>query len=227
MRIDWKQVNAIDRNGNITHYEVQFTQTKFNESMMRTAVTSGDVFSLVLTNLEEFVMYTVTVRAYTVVGAGPYSINSSSNTTAEASKYSNILNSALNTFVHACSCFLTNLFHFLYTVPTAAPRNLNVSNVTGNSTVLDITWERPVEIGINGHLREYVVLYSIAGDSETNRSVTVPGSTLKATLENLKNFTAYNVYVSATTIGVGPFITGMERTSENGDENKVIFFVYR
>ena len=102
MRVDWKQVNAIDRNGIITHYEVQFTQTKFNESMMRTAVTSGDVFSLVLTNLEEFVMYTVTVRAYTVVGAGPYSINSSSNTTAEASKYSNILNSALNTFVHAC-----------------------------------------------------------------------------------------------------------------------------
>ena len=87
IRVDWEQVNAIDRNGIITHYEVQFTQTTFTEiPMTNTANTTSNVLNLNLTNLEEFVEYMVTVRAFTAIGAGPYNTLSASSTTSEAGK---------------------------------------------------------------------------------------------------------------------------------------------
>ena len=105
---------------------------------------------------------------------------------------------------------------FIRAAPVASPGNLIVANVTGSSTMLNITWERPDEIGINGQLREYVILYSIAGVNEINSTMMVPSDTLETVLDGLENFTRYNVYVSASTIALGPFAEGSERTSENG-----------
>ena len=109
------------------------------------------------------------------------------------------------------------LLMFLSKAPVAAPRSLTVANVTDSSTMLSITWDRPVEIDINGQLKEYVILYSIAGVNKINNSMNVTGDTLKTVLDGLENFTRYNVYVSASTIDLGPFAEGSERTSENGN----------
>ena len=91
--------------------------------------------------------------------------------------------------------------------------------------MLNITWDRPDGIGINGQLRDYVILYSIAGVNETNSTMMVPSDTLETVLDGLQNFTRYNVYVSASTIALGPFAEGSERTSENGNYMFAIIFI--
>ena len=100
-------------------------------------------------------------------------------------------------------------------VPNAAPRQLVVQNTSANS--LNVSWQRPDEIDINGVLIRYDIEYFIA--EETNPvilTVNVSGDTLMTMLVDLYNYTIYNVSVYAVTIDRGPSITRLERTSENG-----------
>ena len=63
----------IDQNGVITTYEVLYTPLEtFNGSIgpLRENVTR---LAVNLTYLEEYINYTISVRAYTSVGEGPYS----------------------------------------------------------------------------------------------------------------------------------------------------------
>ena len=63
------------QNGIITQYEVEYNQTQLNEALMFSSQTvPGDSLTTTLLNLEEYVIYTVQVRAYTEVGSGPYSL---------------------------------------------------------------------------------------------------------------------------------------------------------
>ena len=59
--------------------------------MTDTVNSTSNVLSLTLTNLEEFVNYTVTVRAFTAAGVGPYSFFPALNRTEEAGILKNIL----------------------------------------------------------------------------------------------------------------------------------------
>ena len=72
--VTWDVVSESERNGNITSYDVTFSQVTFTEipSNLSTA-TGGPQRSIVLQNLEEDVEYSIAVRARTIVGAGPYS----------------------------------------------------------------------------------------------------------------------------------------------------------
>ena len=74
IRVSWSPVPAIDQNGVITQYEVEFNQTTFSEvSMYNTITVNSTTLMVDLTGLEEYVVYSIRVRAYTSVGAGPYS----------------------------------------------------------------------------------------------------------------------------------------------------------
>ena len=72
IEVSWEEVPAIDQNGIITMYEVQYEPLE---------TCNGSIYSLnknttmltTLTDLEEYVEYNITVRAYTSVGPGPYS----------------------------------------------------------------------------------------------------------------------------------------------------------
>ena len=68
----WVEVPAIDRNGIITNYEVQFEPLQFTETLMTCTVNTTELF-VVIDSLEEYVEYNISVRAYTSVGPGPYS----------------------------------------------------------------------------------------------------------------------------------------------------------
>ena len=68
----WDPVPPIDQNGVITQYEVEYTQSTFASVPMTQTITVTSTMA-VLTGLEEFVEYSIRVRAYTSVGAGPYS----------------------------------------------------------------------------------------------------------------------------------------------------------
>ena len=74
IRVPWDPVPAIDQNGVITRYEVEYNQTTFIEvSMYNTTTVNSTTLMVDLTGLEEYVEYSIRVRAYTSVGAGPYS----------------------------------------------------------------------------------------------------------------------------------------------------------
>ncbi len=72
IQVRWNEVPDIDQNGVITMYEVFYLSTLdlVNGSIL---TDSRDTFSVNITGLEEFVDYSVSVRAYTSVSPGPFS----------------------------------------------------------------------------------------------------------------------------------------------------------
>ena len=73
--VTWDPVPEIERNGIITQCEVEFNQSTFNEiSTSNFTTTSGPQLMVELEGLEEYVEYSVRVRAYTSVGPGPFSV---------------------------------------------------------------------------------------------------------------------------------------------------------
>ena len=74
INVSWMLLDCQYRHGNITMYEVLYTSSSFGDNVYRMSNTSsGDITSLQLNGLEEFVYITIKVRAYTAVGPGPYS----------------------------------------------------------------------------------------------------------------------------------------------------------
>ena len=70
--VTWEEVLAIDENGIIIIYEVQFEPLEFTETLTTRFVNITDL-TVVLSSLQEYVEYNISVRAYTSVGPGPYS----------------------------------------------------------------------------------------------------------------------------------------------------------
>lgn len=71
VQVVWNEVPAIHRNGIIVQYEVEYNQSGSSDS--QTESVDADIFVLSLSMLEDFATYLIRVRAYTVVGPGPYS----------------------------------------------------------------------------------------------------------------------------------------------------------
>ena len=88
IRVSWDPVPLIDQNGVITRYEVEYSQTTFSEvSMYNTTTVDSTTLMVDLTGLEEYVVYSIRVRAYTRVGAGPYSDVVNVTTSENSKKY--------------------------------------------------------------------------------------------------------------------------------------------
>ena len=67
IQVNWTNVLEIYQNGIITEYEVMYESPMFEGQLNTTNL------SITLNSLEEFVNYSISVRAYTSVGPGPYS----------------------------------------------------------------------------------------------------------------------------------------------------------
>ena len=80
--VTWDVVPPIDQNGIITMYEVLYQPLETFGGAIQTLTRnlSGTEMSVVLTDLEEFVYYNISVRAYTSVGEGPYSSDMTAQT---------------------------------------------------------------------------------------------------------------------------------------------------
>ena len=73
--VTWDPVPEIDRNGIIIQYQVEFNQSTFNEISSSNLTTADGLQLMVeLDGLEEYVNYSIRVRAYTSVGPGPFSV---------------------------------------------------------------------------------------------------------------------------------------------------------
>ena len=68
--LSWSEVPAIDQNGMIIEYEVEYTQTTFDENMTQSVMVNSTTVEL--TDLHEYVQYFIRVRAYNSIGSGPY-----------------------------------------------------------------------------------------------------------------------------------------------------------
>ncbi len=73
--VTWDVVSAIDQNGIIIMYEVQYEPLEtFNGNITTMTMTiRAPQQTVVLRNLQEFVDYNISVRAFTSEGEGPYS----------------------------------------------------------------------------------------------------------------------------------------------------------
>ena len=73
--VTWDSVPPIDQNGIITMYEVLYEPLETFGGTIQTMTINviAPEMSVVLMNLQEFVNYNISVRAYTRVGDGPYS----------------------------------------------------------------------------------------------------------------------------------------------------------
>ena len=72
--VTWAMVPPMDQNGVITMYEVQYEPLETFGGTIQTQTVNLTEISATLNGLEEFVSYSISVRAYTSVGEGPYSV---------------------------------------------------------------------------------------------------------------------------------------------------------
>jgi len=73
IEVVWEEVSPIHQNGVITQYEVRYIQTTSNNATVENNRNiSSQTFITNLTEVEP-VEYSIQVRAYTIVGAGPFS----------------------------------------------------------------------------------------------------------------------------------------------------------
>ena len=75
-KVSWEEVSAIDQNGVIIMYEIQFEPLEIFGGQITSdtlRVSNGSILVVVLTGLEEYLHYTISVRAFTSAGPGPYS----------------------------------------------------------------------------------------------------------------------------------------------------------
>ncbi len=85
--ISWDEVEVGERNGLITQYEVEYSQSEFTEiSEVQMVFVEAPNMEVNLAALKENLEYSVSIRAYTVVGEGPFS-PAVTNTTLQDGKY--------------------------------------------------------------------------------------------------------------------------------------------
>ena len=74
VNVSWDGLSTASNNGIIIVYEVQYNWTMDNEHInMSNNNASGSQTNLILSDLQECVRYSISVRAYTSKGPGPFS----------------------------------------------------------------------------------------------------------------------------------------------------------
>ena len=210
--VTWEEVPMIDQNGNIINCEAQIEPLDFSADIVTNLLNTTNL-SILVTGLEEYVNYNISVRAYTSVGPGPYSDPVTERTLEDG----NVL---ITLFV-----FDIMLMPFIVqsSVPAAPPQN--VQAIAISSTEIMVTWDEIPGLDQNGIIIDYEVQIEpldfpadIVTDllTTTNLSILVTG---------LEEFVNYNISVRAyTSEGPGPYnVPVTERTLEDGNVSIVCF----
>ena len=74
IEISWNEVPMMEQNGNITHYKIRYTPVNsLLKQQPKVLSTGGPTLISLVERLEEYTIYSVSVRAVTIVGSGPLS----------------------------------------------------------------------------------------------------------------------------------------------------------
>ena len=207
VEVTWSEVNPIDRNGIITHYEVDYQPiVPFSNPMDLSRVNTTNT-TIVLRDLHESAQYNITVRAFTSIGPGPFS-HPVISITHEDGKISTE----------------TNLVHHSksrsFSVPRSPPTTVAVNGVS--PTTIMVSWGPVPLIDQNGIITEYEVMYqpleTFNGSIETQK-VNITEPEMSVTLMELQEFVNYSISVRAyTSVGAGPYSNeGFAMTNESGE----------
>ena len=71
IQVSWTEVEPINQNGVIIQYEIMYNSSFELEGSV---FTNGSTLMVIITGLEEDTDFNVSVRAYTSVGPGPFSV---------------------------------------------------------------------------------------------------------------------------------------------------------
>ena len=177
--VQWSGVPVNDRNGMISSYEVLYNHVQFDGQISIASLNTSNM-TIILVNLQEYVTYNISVRAYNRVGAGPYSENVIVTTLEDGKSSDN---------------FTCSIYCLLSTVPSAEPTNVVAYSVSSSSIFM--SWSEVPEIHQNGIILYYVV--------EINQTILETNAT-NVTIYSLEPYTEYYLHVgAATSKGVGPF----------------------
>ena len=89
-KVLWEEIAAIDENGVITMYEIQYAPLETFEGRISTDICYGAILMFTLNGLEEYVEYNISVRAYTSARPGPYSAGVVERTDMDSESATNI-----------------------------------------------------------------------------------------------------------------------------------------
>ena len=197
IQVAWDEVPERDRNGIITMYEIQYWKSGNQANRNNVTVGTDDLLHE-LEMLEDFQSYFIRVRAYTVVGAGPYS----EPVTAQADQQGNCFTQHC---VHRNILPLLFTSHMCFPAPSGPP--LNVTSQTLSSSSILVTWDKVPAVQRNGIITKYEVEYNHTAYSSSDSSTqTKNTSDTMIVLVNLHEYTEYLIHVRAyTSVGHGPF----------------------
>ena len=200
----WREVPAIDQNGIIANYEVQFEPLQFTEILMTSTVNTTDLF-IVIDSLEECIDYNINVRAYTSVGPGPYSDPVTERTLEDG----NFSCPKLYYRSHY-NCIINP------TEPATPPQNVSATAIS--STKITVIWREVPAIDQNGIITNYEVQFEPLQFTETLMTSTVNTTDLSIVIDSLEEYIEYSISVRAyTSVGSGPYSDPViERTLEDG-----------
>ena len=189
IQVNWTEVAEIDQNGIITEYEVMYEPLMTFGVLNTTTIRTMNLFT-VLYELEEYVEYNISVRAYTQVGPGPYSVGTM-NITFEDGE----LKLTMGTFKFTICTFT------IIAVPSSSPSNVSATAVS--STEISVMWQEVAAIDRNGNITQYEITYN--GESE-NQSNLTDGNARSFIITGLDEFSNYSISVRAyTSVGPGPY----------------------
>ena len=191
----WDQVPAINQNGEITMYEVHYNPLETFDGQISTESTNTSLTCTDLTGLEEYVEYTISVRAYTSAGPGPYSDPVTERTYTDSK-------GEINMIVYI------KFYEFYFTEPDAPPQNSTAAELS--STEIRLCWNQVPAINQNGEITMYEVQYdpleTFKGQISTKTVNITITSLLCAVLTGLEEYVQYNISVRAyTSAGPGPY----------------------
>lgn len=73
IRVTWEEVPPFDQNGMIIAYEVFYEPLNTFDGQLEVGAMNSTVLFIILSGLQEFLGYNITVQAYTMAGPGPLS----------------------------------------------------------------------------------------------------------------------------------------------------------
>ena len=206
--VTWDEIPGLDQNGIIIDYEIQIEPLDFTADIVDSLLTTTNL-SILITELEDYVNYSITVRAYTSVGPGPYSDPVTERTFEDG----NVLIYRYNIILLV---FYT-MFIVQFSVPATPPQNVQATAIS--STEIMATWDEIPGLDQNGIIIDYEVQIEPLDFPADIFVDPLNTTSLSILVTGLEEYVNYNISVRAyTSVGPGPYSDPVtERTLDDGN----------